>query len=137
MTMIALAMAGCTSSEQQALDGPGVVISWPALDELKDPSGAWFKVSRPAQNGNWAGVKRALTETTEFSDLVDAFDKAPIPGKFKTPERETQKNDVVKHLKALIEGAKSGADNKTLEASLKAAQKALTDLTYVPGPEKK
>ena len=78
LTMIALTIAGCTSAEQQALDGPGVVISWPALDELKDPSGPWFKVSRPAMNNNWTAVKKVLTENTEFADLVDGYDVGVI-----------------------------------------------------------
>jgi hydrogenase maturation factor len=136
LTVIVLALAGCTSSEEKTLQGTGEVVSWAELDHMTSQE-VMMKVMRPASNKNWKGLKTAMESNPEFQEALNKFDKSSIPGKFSTPARETNKKDAVKHFQALIDGAKSGATDKELADSYNAAQKAMTDLTFVPGPEPK
>jgi hypothetical protein len=85
-----------------------------------------------AQMGNIAGVKEAVGKQ-KFLDAFAKFESEPIPSKWATPEREAARTDIIKHFKALIDGAKSGASDTDLKASAEAANKAINAISQ-PNP---
>jgi len=70
----------------------------------------------PAQMGNAAAVKEQV-ERPEFKEAFSKFESDPIPTKFKTPERDAARDEVIKSIKALMDG--TGDMKANVEAAVK------------------
>ena len=119
--IVAGALAGCGEANppQPTYDIP----DYPALQDMFSVEN-WQPVEMNAAMGNWPKAKEALVRP-ELSKVFEAFEKEPIPSKQSTPEREAARKEVVKNIKAAIDGAKSGASDAELKASLDTARDQL------------
>ena len=133
LALMVCVAAGCETAAQKELSkGPDV----PDYDGLRALNNQELlqPILMGAGMGNIAAVKQQAAKP-EFVEAFEKFEKEPIPSKYSTPEREAARTDAIKHFKALIEGAKSGASDADLKTSAEAANKALQSLS-APGPAK-
>jgi hypothetical protein len=133
--LLALVVVGCGSSQEADLrqgSSPDPA-TWPGLQAITDQA-LLQPIVMGAGMGDFAGVKQAASDP-KFQEAATKFETDPIPGKFKTPEREAAKTEAVKHVKALIEGAKGTASDEELKASVDGLNKAINTLA-APTPAK-
>lgn len=117
--IVAGALAGCgapPNPPQVDSDIP----DYPALQDLFSVQN-WGPVEGNASTGKWPKAKEAL-QNPALAEAFAAFEKEPIPSKFSTPEREAARKEIIKAIKAAIDGAKSGASDAELKANLEMAR---------------
>jgi hypothetical protein len=133
LAWLGLVLAGCETAAQKELSKGPDVPDYPGLRALNDQQ-LLQPILMGASMGNMAAVKQQAADP-KFAEAFEKFEKESIPAKFSTPEREAARADAIKHFKALIEGAKSGASDADLKASAEAGNKALQALA-APGSAK-
>jgi hypothetical protein len=119
-------LAGCNSGNPELTRMPDIP-TWDGLTALNQED-----IMKPlvmgAQMGSDDSVKTHAA-SPKFQEAFAKFEKEPIPSKYSTPEREAARNEVIKNLKAVIDGANSGASAADLKAAVEAADKALRTLS--------
>ena len=135
VSLLVLSLAGCDSGNPELSRMPDIP-TWDGLKALNQDD-----VMKPlvmgAQMGSDATVKEQATNP-KFQEAFSKFEKESIPLKYSTPEREAARNEVIKNLKSVIEGAKSGASAADLKSAVDAADKALRTLSSpAPAPAEK
>jgi hypothetical protein len=100
----ALIVAGCDpgAGARKKMEGPRAP-TWPALEALRGENGM-MSVGMSLQMEGPAAAKLAATAPT-FKQLLDDFEKQPIPSAFSTTARETAKKDLVETLRKLPQAA--------------------------------
>ncbi len=118
-SVIFLALAGCNGGPAEQNAAPEVP-TWDGLKALNQES-VMKPLMMPAQMGNAAAVKQHV-DRPEFKEAFAKFESDPIPSKFKTAEREAARDEVIKSIKALIDGTGD------MKANVDAADKGLKTL---------
>lgn len=122
--LLALVLAGCDPGQSAAKKMQGKAPpTWPALEALKGPEGIMTVGMSMDREGPKTAQKAAAAPT--FKQLVDDFEKAPIPSSFATSEREAAKKELVASLRKLAEG---GPDDE-LEALYEKARESMKILS--------
>lgn len=117
--IVAGALAGC-GGDPNPLQPVSDIPDYPALSDMFSVEN-WQPVEMNAAMKNWPKAKEALGRP-ELAKAFEAFEKEPLPSKSSTPEREAARKEAIKHIKAAIDGAKSGASDDELKASLDGAR---------------
>jgi hypothetical protein len=108
LALLAVIAAGCdpASSTRKKLEGPKTP-NWPAKQALQDEGGIITVGMGIQMEGPKAGAKAAAAP--RFKELLDKFEKEPIPSAFSTPPREAAKKDLVENLRKMAAG---GSDDE-------------------------
>jgi hypothetical protein len=124
LAFLALIVAGCdaSSSQRSRMEGSGTAPSWPALQALQGQDGIATVGMGMGRHGPKMGKKMAAEP--RFKDVLDKFEKEPIPSKFATSARETAKKDLVESLRKMAE---AGSDDE-IKASWEKAQASMKTL---------
>lgn len=122
--LLALMIVGCdgSASQRSRMEGKQAP-NWPALQAMKDQGGLMTVGMSLQMQGPQAA--KAAAAAPQFKQLLDNFEKEPIPSEFSTPARETAKKDVVESLRKLAE-AGSDAEIKTLWEKAQEGMKVLS-----------
>jgi len=113
-TAVIVALVGCGGDEAAQLAKGTDAPKWPSLDALTETE-TWFPIKMNSDMGNFTELRKAV-DNPDFIKKFEQFEKDPIPSKYSTPEREEAHKDMIKHYRALIDGAKSGAPDADLKA---------------------
>lgn len=112
---------------------------WPELEELfHSTDGASMeklqKAMSPRMGGGDVDTKQMAKnfEKPEFQARLNKFAETPVPDKYKTPEREAAKTELVEGFKKLVELAKKG-DAKGLVQQHRANFATYQKIIKIPG----
>ena len=108
LALLALIVAGCDpgASARKKMEGVRAP-DWPALQALRGEGGIMSVGMSLDMQGPKAGKQAAAAP--RFKELLDAFEKEPIPSGFSTAAREAAKKDLVETLRKL---AQAGSDQE-------------------------
>lgn len=123
----AFLVIGCSNQQVKDLSKPTKTVTWKELQALQAPE-VNMGLVMSAQRGDAAGIKKAATDP-KLSELVDEFEKAPIPSQFASPAREKAKTKVVTGYKSLIVSAKGSGSPKELKDTVMSIQEGISEMT--------
>jgi hypothetical protein len=111
LALLALVVAGCTpgGAARKQMEGTEAP-DWPALNAMNGDGGIMTVGMGMDMEGPNAAKEAAAAPT--FKQLLDDFDKTPIPRKWSTSAREAAKKDFVESLRKLAE---AGSDDEIKE----------------------
>lgn len=103
LALLALIVVGCEpgASAKKQMQGAAAP-TWPALQALQGQGGL-MDVGMALDRQGAKGAKEAAS-APQFKQLVDEFEKAPIPSGFASSARETAKKNVVESLRKIAAG---------------------------------
>ena len=123
--VLATSLVGCGHDPQEGMQKPVEVVKWDALDKLETEGLMGIEMSLE-MGGDWSEARETL-KSPEFEELANEFTQAPLPAG--ASDRAAGKDEAVKQLNALIEGASGSASDEDLKAALDALMAALKTLT--------
>lgn len=108
LALLAVIVAGCSeaASTRKKLEGQQAP-NWPALQALRDEGGIITVGMGMQMEGPKAAAKAAAAP--RFKELLDSFEKEPIPSAFSTSKRQAAKKDLVDALRKIAAG---GSDDE-------------------------
>lgn len=112
LALLALIVAGCEpgGSAKKQMEGSAAP-TWPALQALQGDGGLMVVGMALGREGPKAAQDAA--SSPKFKELVDNFEKAPLPTGYASAARETAKKNVVEALRKIAQGG-SADELKTL-----------------------
>lgn len=124
LALLALLVAGCEpgASARRQMEGAKAP-DWPELQALQGDGGLMVVGMALDREGAKAATKAAAAP--QFKQLVDAFEKAPIPSGYATAARETAKKNIVDSLRKVAEGG-SDEELKSLWQKVRENMKTVT-----------
>jgi len=119
LALLALGPAGCDPGQSAArkMQGESAPM-WPALEALTSGDESMSSVGMGMDRGGPAEARKAAS-SARFKELLDDFEKTPIPSSFATSERELAKKELVANLRKVAE---DGPDSEVKAAYDKARE---------------
>ena len=117
-----LIVAGCDTGQKRKLEGQKAP-DWPALQALRG-EGGFVTVGMGLQMEGPQSAKKAAAAPS-FKQLLDNFEKEPIPSSFSNAAREAAKKELVESLRKIAE-AGSDSDIKALWEKAQGSMKTLS-----------
>ncbi len=119
LALLALVVAGCDpgTNARKKMEGPSAP-TWPALQAVQGEGGL-MAVGMSLDTQGPSAAKQAAA-TPRFKELLDGFEKAPIPSEFSTAAREAAKKDIVETMRKFPDAA-SDAEVKELWQKVRGA----------------